>query len=1106
MKKILKRTLLTIGILLLLLISALAAVSYFVVTPKRITPIVLKIANEQLNADVYFEELDVTIFSTFPNMGIKLKNGSIVNRNDTLINFSTCKILFNPMNYIREKRISISAIEIDRPRIFARIDHEGQNNWDILPSDTTTVDAAMATSDTTSRVLPNFGIRKFQLIDAQVTYSDNQAQQLLSIDGLELTLAARQRNDTTSLRLDLDISQLNFQNNGKQLLPAIPVKLSAQLRQSGHSLQIRKADLNIATLDFNLTGRLQWNDTTSAVNINTDFSLNTPAIADVMANVSALLPVAALLKTSGAVAIKGSLNGTLSDKSFPVINAEVKIAEGRIRSALQPNKPGIERLEIDGITHIDINKKTPSTIQLKRFIFHGPSTKLDISGKVSHLFTDPQVYIKVDADVNFTNLAKDLAFIDSATMQGYIRSDITGEFALSHLLKRDIGKLKIQGEINVDSLLFDYPKHQLYISAPFVQGVFGTNSRDSIRGQWRESLLRGRLNANNFELKWEDMQSNIRSLSAVFSTSAPADSISVAPVFTNLRLTALTFTAPSDSLRIRTALASGSVRISPNPADRSKPLYNVRLSLDTLRMRMPEAFVMMNQGKLSAQVRERISRRPTINLTDRSRRDSLGTARTNTNENVLDMRLESEEIRDILQKWDITANLECKRVRVRSPYFPLRTNIDDGTLAFDSDTLRLHDIALQAGKSAMQINGSITGIRQALLRNGRISADMRLAADTLDLNEIMIALVAASKYSELKDSEKEQVAQNLEKSDVVLDEEAPMGVFIIPRNIDLKITTDIKHTIYTRMTIDNLKSDLLVRNHTLKMPNTRLQSNFGDMQLSLVYQAMNTKGAHIGLDMDLKQIQVKQLVESFPVLDSLTPMLRSFEGVIDCNLTAVADLDSLMNVEFPTATASCALKGKNLVLMDGETFAEIAKTLRFKNKQRNVIDSLSVEIIMDDSRLLIFPFLLTMDRYQVAVGGTQHLDLKFDYHISVIKSPIPFRFGLNVSGTPDKYKIRLASSKYTDLFRPAKTASLANTTLNLRQELQNKLRTDIEEIIAQAATLQVQGQTQWRNRQQQGSILNNAEVQGLLVTDESEIVSESTEGIVEEGVEEVEVE
>ena len=57
-----------------------------------------------------------------------------------------------------------------------------------------------------------------------------------------------------------------------------------------------------------------------------------------------------------------------------------------------------------------------------------------------------------------------------------------------------------------------------------------------------------------------------------------------------------------------------------------------------------------------------------------------------------------------------------------------------------------------------------------------------------------------------------------------------------------------------------------------------------------------------------------------------------------------------------------------MVLLDGETFTEISKTLMFKNKKRNMIDSISVDLAIKDNKIEVFPFLVEMDRYKVAVG------------------------------------------------------------------------------------------------------------------------------------------
>ena len=66
-------------------------------------------------------------------------------------------------------------------------------------------------------------------------------------------------------------------------------------------------------------------------------------------------------------------------------------------------------------------------------------------------------------------------------------------------------------------------------------------------------------------------------------------------------------------------------------------------------------------------------------------------------------------------------------------------------------------------------------------------------------------------------------------------------------------------------------------------------------------------------------------------------MLRSFEGTVDFNVAVAASLDSALNIKIPTMRSAIHVKGDSLVLMDGETFAEISKKFFFKNKKRNMI-------------------------------------------------------------------------------------------------------------------------------------------------------------------------
>ena len=94
-----------------------------------------------------------------------------------------------------------------------------------------------------------------------------------------------------------------------------------------------------------------------------------------------------------------------------------------------------------------------------------------------------------------------------------------------------------------------------------------------------------------------------------------------------------------------------------------------------------------------------------------------------------------------------------------------------------------------------------------------------------------------------------------------------------------------------------------------------------------------------------------------------------------------------------------------------------------------MIDSLSVEATALNSQLDVYPFILRMDRYKLAVVGWNDFDTNYKYHISVLDSPLPFKFGINLSGNilRDNMKFRLGKAKLKEN-EVAQTSSITETT------------------------------------------------------------------------------
>ena len=267
-----------------------------------------------------------------------------------------------------------------------------------------------------------------------------------------------------------------------------------------------------------------------------------------------------------------------------------------------------------------------------------------------------------------------------------------------------------------------------------------------------------------------------------------------------------------------------------------------------------------------------------------------------------------------------------------------------------------------------------------------------------------------------------------------------LKLFVIPRNVDFELTTNLRRVRYGKMLFTDVKGDVDVRNQAIHLKELSMEGMGATMKTTLLYRAARPQAGYAGFDFKLHDVNIGHLVDFVPSLDSIVPMLRSFEGVVDFNVAAATALDSCFNLKIPSLRSAIHIKGDSLVLMDGETFAEISKKFLFKNKERNLIDSIAVNISVQDGNVTVYPFVIQMDRYRAAVGGTQDLAMNFDYHISILKSPIPFKLGLNIRGNLDKMKFGLGKAKYKDAVTPVEIRKVDSTIVRMGDQIVRDFR------------------------------------------------------------------
>lgn len=974
-KKTLKISGITLGTVLLVLLVAIAFVINFIVTPKKLTPVVLDAANQTLNAHLDMESVELTFFSTFPQFGLKVKNGSLVSKalndsswckTDSLLSFKECVLTVNPIAYLTENRIVVHNLSLEEVAVYAYRNKTGKANWEVTRASVDTIPADTASTDFNSEI----DIRNIELKHANLVFDDRNTDIYSRIDDANLKLRLSLTKGISTLGLKFDNKNILFWQQGELLVNKIATSLRTDIMVDRQTAvwKLKDTELDVNGIRLDVNGAFRRDTVAKTIGMDLEYGLHAPSMETVLRMIPKSYVKDTKVSAKGEVTVSGRVRGVYGDKKLPAVSLKIGIKEA---SAQYKGLPyGIDEVTADFDAYVDLMRHQPSYLNLKIFHFKGAHTEVLADAKVDDLLDDPLITFHTKSTVDLDALAKTFPLQESVTITGKLDADMGMKCRLSALKKQDIGRMKLGGKLELkDFELKDTAKDFDFLG----NATFRFRDNETLQAQMdvRKLVLRSRF-----------LSSDIERLVANVSSTNPQDTNRIVSLQCDMEVSKLR-ASMGDSIKLYSARAKAQAALGPQEVDVTKPAIDFSLRADSL---------------------------------------FFSAAGTRMAMNVAGIKMKADKLNDSL--WMPKGIVGFNRLRFRTPEFGLPIRMSKTAVTVDGPKITLKNASVRIGRSNMTATGDMMGVYRTMTKGEKLTAHLSLTSDLIDCNQLINSLSFPEDTTE------------------VLTDSVPseMKLFVIPRNIDFELQTDLKKVIFEKMLFENVHGAVDIKNQAIHLEDLSMRVLDADMKAVMVYKAGSPRGGYAGFDFKIRNINIAKLVDFVPALDTIVPMLRSFKGRVMFDVAADARLDSAMNIRIPTLRSAIHIKGDSLVLMDGETFAEISKMLMFKNKKENVFDSISANVTVHDGNVTVYPFLVEIDRYKAAVGGEQGLDMNFNYHISILKSPLPFKAGVNISGNLDKMKFRIGKAKYKDAVTPAAVHRVDSTRMNMGNEIVNRFR------------------------------------------------------------------
>jgi len=451
MKKILK----IIGIVLLLLVVFVIAAPFLF--KSQIEDAVKKTINKNVNATVEWEELDLSLFSSFPDAELKLKNLSVINKapfeGDTLATSEELGLSLGIPQLFKGGPYSINELELHQAYINIKVDSLSNANYDIVKASTTEETPAEENAESSPLSLD---IQHYEINNTRINYLDESTKTFLRITDFnhvgngDFTADVTNLSTQTNALVSFELDSVNYLKNNKLKLDA---DFEMDLANMKFTFLENEALINQLPLTFD--GFIKINETNQEMDItfktpSSDFKNFLGVIPEIYAkNLDGV-------ETTGNFTVNGKINGIIDDEHIPMMDIAINSDNASFKYPDLPKK--VDNIIIDAILKNETGLLADTYVNLNKLNFRIDQDVFSANGNFKNLTENPLINLTANGKLNLANIEQAYPLDMDMDLNGILTANLTANFDMNSIEKEQYQNVKSNGKASITNFKYKSPE------------------------------------------------------------------------------------------------------------------------------------------------------------------------------------------------------------------------------------------------------------------------------------------------------------------------------------------------------------------------------------------------------------------------------------------------------------------------------------------------------------------------------------------------------------------------------------------------------------------------------------------------------------------------
>jgi AsmA protein len=350
-------------------------------------------------------------------------------------------------------------------------------------------------------------------------------------------------------------------------------------------------------------------------------------------------------------------------------------------------------------------------------------------------------------------------------------------------------------------------------------------------------------------------------------------------------------------------------------------------------------------------------------------------------------------------KLDNKGTIILKNIKATSELFPKAFFIKQGNFRFQNEKMWFERFNASYGKSDFAINGYLLNtINYFLESHGTLSGNFNMKSKLINVDEFM-----ALEKGENKD-------RNIEVEYAKEDHPKMSGVVIIPKNLNVALTTNVDKVEYNGLVLNKLSGKVGITKGNFFLENTNFNIIDCILGINAQYRDESPTTANFDAHFTAKDFSVQRAYKEIPMFHDMVTAAEKAEGIISIDYKVKGDLNGNMGPIYESLEGAGTINLRDVKVKGLKLFEGISSKTGQKGLDDPGLEGIEIQSTIDNNLIHIEPFTFSVASFKPTIKGTTSFDGLLDLRMRLGLPPFGIiGFPIVITGTHEEPKIKIFS-------------------------------------------------------------------------------------------------